>query len=274
MIEIGVELESGEVYEAGATLLAVLAWPECLMDQAAMDARHAALCRIYLQARAEIEPTWAATPQLIRPRYLTQPRKQVEQFDREMRRRLRDRMVAAKMMVPFLQKASGAIPLLPKATRRPTVEAMARLAQADSGQGDIPNLKARVWRPSLPVIHIAAAVAVAVHLGEGTDQEVHVARLLSDPSLIAGSCRHPRNMPGCWRRPIGPRSLPTNWSSSASLKLVHFFAQQMNQTGRAGSASVGACIARTAKHPGPPKSLAVLARSAPDDPRAMHPHVA
>lgn len=99
---LGINLSSAPTYESGAALPAALAWPEALGDDAAMGNRHPALCQLYLQARADADPEWAATPQLIKPLYLTRPSRDVKAFDRQFHHRLRARMAAARIALPFI----------------------------------------------------------------------------------------------------------------------------------------------------------------------------
>jgi hypothetical protein len=70
-------------------------------------------------------------------------------------------MVAARMVMPFLQEAeTGRAPELLPGMKSWSIDQMAESVLADSGQSDPQNVESRVWRRSVPVIHLAAAVAV------------------------------------------------------------------------------------------------------------------
>jgi len=65
------------------------------------------------------------------------------------------------MAIPFLQKAElGRQPQLPSAIKRLSVNQMAEFVLDDIGQADPNNVKRRVWAPSRPVIHLAAAATM------------------------------------------------------------------------------------------------------------------
>ena len=72
-------------------------------------------------------------------------------------------MIAARMAIAFLKVAStGAMPTLPAGVKRLSVNELSVMVLADAEQADPENVETRIWRHSLPVLHIAAAVAVAV----------------------------------------------------------------------------------------------------------------
>ncbi|MGC2223474.1 MAG: hypothetical protein WA624_14510, partial [Methylocella sp.] len=85
-------------------------------------------------------------------------------IDREtnfVARRLGERLVAGRMAIPFLQKAElGRQPQLPSAIKRLSVNQMAEFVLDDIGHTDPNNVKRRVWAPSRPVIHLAAAATM------------------------------------------------------------------------------------------------------------------
>jgi hypothetical protein len=68
------------------------------------------------------------------------------------------------MTIPFLLRAdSGATPPLSQGIKRLSLNEMAAFVAEDAGQVDPINIERRVWAPSRPVIHLAAA---AVMLGQ------------------------------------------------------------------------------------------------------------
>ena len=154
-------LGSGPAYEAGAVLLSALAWPELVADQAAMGERHAALCQYGVRLLAAADEEWARSPQPIKPIYLSVAEHQVQRVRRELFLRLAQRLAAARMVIPFLQEASGAPARLPRGMSRLSLNSLAEVAANDLNLSDAGNVGTRVWRPSRPVIHIAAAIEVA-----------------------------------------------------------------------------------------------------------------
>jgi hypothetical protein len=50
--------------------------------------------------------------------------------------------------------------------KRLSINEMCRLVLDDAGQAEPANVESRIWRPSLPVIHLAAATAVMMDTAE------------------------------------------------------------------------------------------------------------
>jgi hypothetical protein len=72
------------------------------------------------------------------------------------------------MSIPYLQQAHGLTPTLPPGMARWSINELSALVLDDANQSDPGNVETRIWRSSLPVIHLAAAVAVAISEGERT----------------------------------------------------------------------------------------------------------
>ena len=183
-IEIGVPLNSGETYEAGAVMLCALLWPDFLTDDKAAGERHLAVCQDYLTRRAASDPEWAAQPHPIRPIYYTTAPQMMKRIDRDLQIRLRDRLIAAKMVVGFLQQASGFQVKLPSCVVRLSVAEMAKAVATEAGQVEITNIKGRLWRESKPVLHIAAAFAVVTHDAERQGRHVTYLDFIGSRELI------------------------------------------------------------------------------------------
>jgi hypothetical protein len=161
MPEIVLDLFHHEAYEVGATLVACLAHPGPSDRDKTRDNLHETLCAVALITRCEMSPEWAAAPQWIKPSYACLSEQTIERDLKTVERRLRDRMVAARMVMPFLQRAqTGVAPDLPPGVKRWSLNEMAEFVRKDARQSDPQNVKSRIWRPSEPVIHLAAAVAV------------------------------------------------------------------------------------------------------------------
>jgi hypothetical protein len=154
------------VYEAGASLISVLAYPGD-GDEELRAGVHASLCHHALRVVCEIEPSWALSPQLMKPLYALRTAREVRKDLRTLQRRLRDRMVAGRMAIGFLKEAVGeGVSKLAERPSRVSINQMARLVLDDAGQIDPENVETRIWRQSLPAIHIATAIQVFLQLAE------------------------------------------------------------------------------------------------------------
>ena len=194
MTRLALRLDGDAPYEAGAALLTALSWPEMIDDVGAMGKRHAALCQMYMTAqiefqaaRAETDPSGTVDLAAVKPLYLTQPPKWVSTFDDELHRRLDDRMVAARVAIPFLRQAAGLPVQLPPGVKRLSLDRVTNLVLDDklTREKDDKNFQARVWRPSRPVIHIASAIAVLLDHAERQGNGFTVGDLFFQRNLIA-----------------------------------------------------------------------------------------
>lgn len=160
---VAIPLSTLPVYECGAVLFAYLAFPGANEENRRGDVQ-AALCHQILWGMGEEDQAWAWSPQTLKPGYLLQTEAEVRASLRTFDRRIRDRLVAARMVMPFILKGdSGRSPKLPKAVRRLSIKQMAELVLPDANTADPENVETRAWKPSLPVLHLAAAVAVVIN---------------------------------------------------------------------------------------------------------------
>lgn len=156
-----ISFERNPVYECGATLLTVLTCAgarNCSAER--QDELHASLCGralwdLYLANPDDIAPIY------VRPQHVFRDRKAIDRDVAFVGKRLGERMVAGRMAVPFLWAAElGCIPILPKGIRRLSVNELAAFVMEDAEQVEPNNVEQRIWTPSRPVIHLAAAAAV------------------------------------------------------------------------------------------------------------------
>lgn len=160
--EFQIDFSRWQVHECGAALIALLAYPGNGDEEYPRSRLHASLCAQALRIQ------FAGTPeeqelQTMRPIHAMRDRDEIAKDVKTLERRFRDRMVAARMAIGFLQLASGTRPKLPVGVDRLSLNQMARMVLKDSGQSVSGNVKTRTWRPSLPVIHLAAATAVVLN---------------------------------------------------------------------------------------------------------------
>jgi hypothetical protein len=169
-----------ETYEAGALLLTLLAYPD--EREEVRGEVHASLCAYALKAKGVIDADWAIRPQPMKPIYALRRPHDNDRYLRTFERRLRDRMVAGRMAIGFLKEAvTGQVPA---GIKRLSINEMAQLVLDDAGYTEPENVETRIWRPSLPVIHLASALQLLVHVAEPVVGPIGLEALLIDRSVI------------------------------------------------------------------------------------------
>jgi hypothetical protein len=124
------------------------------------------------------------TPVPMVPIYALRAEKDIKRDLKTLGRRLRDRMITAHVAIAFLQRAAGHTPRLPRGVARLSLNELTSYVSRQAGQSDQGNTETRVWRPSLPVIHLAAAVAISLNDAERNGQ----------PRTSAGDILHSRTL--------------------------------------------------------------------------------
>jgi hypothetical protein len=158
--QVDIDLSRNPVYEGGASLLALLACPANGTSKNRNADLHASLCGKALWVHHLSNPE-DSTSILVKPQHVFRDAKVIDRDTKFVAKRLEKRLVAGRMAIPFLQKAElGHLPRLPSAIKRLSVNQMAEFVLDDIGQADANNVKQRVWTPSRPVIHLAAAAAI------------------------------------------------------------------------------------------------------------------
>ena len=190
----GINFRDNEVYEGGATLVTLLAYPTDDESDSQRAMLHRCLCHLALRARAEHDEAWANVPQPIKPIYAIVSPSELNKALRTLERRLRDRMTAGHMAVPFLQASStGREPPLPDGVKRLSINQLSEFVLGQLGQSESGNVEARIWRPSLPVIHLAAATQVLIQtLERNGTRAPHVGDLVVNRMLIEWVIREAR----------------------------------------------------------------------------------
>ena len=143
-------------YEPGSILLSLLVYPEPNTSEETLGGLQRVLCHLALKARATEDPTWAITTQDIKPIYAFIDAKEINAALRQFKRRLRDRMLAARMGIAYLKEVdairTGQSLVLPRSIERLTLNQLSELVLGDLDSEEPGNVETRVWRPSLPVI--------------------------------------------------------------------------------------------------------------------------
>jgi len=172
-----------DVYEAGALLVTLLAYPDA-KDEIRGDV-HASLCSHALRVRSEIEPDWAIRPQATKPIYSLRSPHDCNRALRTLERRMRHRMVAGRMAIGFLKEGLPGHPLIrPPGLKRLSINQLARLVLDDTRFTDPHNVETRIWRPSLPVVHLASAIQVYLTMTEADAWLTGLESLLLNRTMI------------------------------------------------------------------------------------------
>lgn len=157
-----VDFEGSQPLEISALILANLARPG-EADAKARVELYRSLLSWLIRDRCSRDPEWGENPQRIIPAYMCRDERLIERDMRTVWRRVRDRLVAGHMAVAFLKEAeTGIVPKLPNGIKRLSINELATSVASDIGMMDAGNVETRVWRPSLPVLHLCAAWVVCV----------------------------------------------------------------------------------------------------------------
>jgi hypothetical protein len=158
--------KSQNLFECGAALLALLAFPSSTDAERAEIA--ASLCSAHLRAKFKE----AGNPEeLVKAKYAFRDEATIRKDLKKLDRLVRDRMVAAHVAIAFLQNAIGHRPNLPREVKRLSLNQLSEFAMRQAKQSIPENFETRIWRATLPVIHLAAAVAVTISDRERMGEE-------------------------------------------------------------------------------------------------------
>lgn len=146
-----------EPFEIGASIFAILAFPH-LNEVGMMQSAKEALCADTLRVTWIAEPHRVDELRRLYARYAAIDERESRRRLRTFKRRLNDRMVAARMSMGFFHEAFADAPAaLPTGMARLSLNQLSELVLTESRQSDPENVEKRIWRGSLPVIHIATA---------------------------------------------------------------------------------------------------------------------
>ena len=142
-------------YEAGATLLSAVTFPEAGADAQRVAAQRA-ICSTVLRQAANDDEAWAWSVQRMRPGYLTQPECEVRRVMKTVIRRLRHRLIVGGMggLMLVQQQLKEESPQYRKTSINKMAERFSRFVHQSSAA----NFKSRVLAPSRPVFHVAMSL--------------------------------------------------------------------------------------------------------------------
>jgi hypothetical protein len=181
------------VYEAGALLVTLLAYPDA-SDETRGNV-HASLCNYALRIKSAADPDWTFAPQPIKPLYTFRSEHDCNRDLRTLVRRWRDRMIAGRMAIAYLKEAMpGQVLKLPPSVKRLSINELAKLVLDDTRFTDPQNVETRIWRPSLAVVHLASAIQVYLSLTEADTPPIALEALLLNrariEAVIEGAAYH------------------------------------------------------------------------------------
>jgi hypothetical protein len=159
-----ITLRAEEAYELGAALLVLIARADEKPPPEPGELL-ASLCGRALWARYLSVPDDLA-PITVKPQYVFRETRTIDRDTAYVGKKIKERLVAGRMAMAFLKKAAlGDEFKLPKAIKRLSLNQIAEFVLDDAEQADHNNVERRVWAPSRPVIHLAAAmVSLAQYL--------------------------------------------------------------------------------------------------------------
>lgn len=145
-------------FEVGAQFMALLTYPKATESKQ----RHnvfLGLCAAYAAEQVRSTPTEATYLRVNRPKYFGVAPKHSRQALRLVRTSLKHRLLAALMARPFIGQAlEGDNYALPPGLGELTPSTMAERISTIHNISPTENLMHRIWRPSLPVLHLAVGL--------------------------------------------------------------------------------------------------------------------
>jgi hypothetical protein len=175
-----------EIYEIGTALAAILACPPGVGDDEKRSRYQIVLCAEALRAKYGWDEEWRNKPQHIKPIYAFHPLRAVKRDINTINRQLQNRLHAAHVAIAFLKQAeTGQTPPdFPKDAKQLSINEMVRTLTF-SEKIDIDNFETRIWRPSLPVIHLAAAFAINTAIEQKAGKKTSLGDIIFNQEMIS-----------------------------------------------------------------------------------------
>lgn len=179
-----IDFERNDVFECGARLLALIAYPVDDANDTRRSNAFGSLCAFELRTRSD-NAAKEAVPQRMKPIYAFRSETTMNREVAALRRLSRDRMVAAKMAIVCLKAlVEGAEFKRPKGLKRLSLNQLSEFVLADAGQQDPGNVETRIWRRSRPVIHLATAIALVIDQHERAGREIDFRDFLAERAIV------------------------------------------------------------------------------------------
>ncbi len=177
------DLSFSEPYEIGAALAAIMAYPNA--DEEKISRAHTVLCSQALRDKYSWDEEWANQPQRIKPVYAFHDLGAVQRDMNTINGQLQNRLHAAHVAMAFFKEAAlGHMPPdMPADAKRLSINELVRTLKFN-GAVDLDNFETRIWRPSLPVIHLAAALAINMDKASKEGKKTSIGDLIFDKKII------------------------------------------------------------------------------------------
>ncbi|MDP8998351.1 MAG: hypothetical protein M3O03_15335 [Pseudomonadota bacterium] len=177
------DAEADTTYEKGAKLLSFVAYPKA-EEAGKREVFRNALCHWALKHDCETHPEDNA-PITIKPAYFGFDRVQVDRHINFLDKELGKRLIAGRMAVAYLKWFKGGrIPAEFGNIHSLSLDKIVEFIFRSEGYGTPDNFETRIWRPSRPVIHFAAALMVVGQDIKRSGKELHAMHLLADNEVL------------------------------------------------------------------------------------------
>lgn len=182
-VEFDFRLDRDKLYECGAIVLTALTYPDELANKKSRQFFCAMCSRALWLAFADNTEDWS--PITVKPQYVFQVMAEVDKAVALAEKRLQQRLVAARMALPYFLRAIDGHLELPPEIERLSLNQMAEFVQAEAGQSDASNVEQRIWRPSRPVIHLATAAIFVGRASLQANRAISTASFLRDRAFLS-----------------------------------------------------------------------------------------
>jgi len=178
MPEMTVDASRPPSFAAGAKVLAVLAWPELVTEPVRIDRYADYLCRGVIEAQHREHCPRHDVPEPIRPDHARATMRDFERAYRKSNRRVRNRIAAAQMVMPYFREALGLPTSQAPRVSQLSHHEMAELALNDMLESNPHSIRSRVWARTQPVLHIATAAAIYDEIKGAGEPPIDFAHIL------------------------------------------------------------------------------------------------
>jgi len=185
MREFDVALDRFRVYECGAELLTIMTSSDDAVSEERRGELFASLCGRALRQEYLQNPD-ETTEITVKRQYVFRDPKILDRDVRFVFKRLRHRLIAGRIALPFFQRAElGAMPPLPEGVKRLSINQLAEFVLNETGESEPTNVEKRTWAPSRSVIHLATATLLVLQeVGRRLDGQLTLDHFLSERVLI------------------------------------------------------------------------------------------
>jgi hypothetical protein len=167
---VHIDLSSKFPMEAGARFFSTLAYPDATHQRNQYSLQ---LCRWYVLRRVKDNPEFGRTPHFIIPAIFAVPEYDAVQILKRGNQKLHHNLTATYWIAMPHFRGIGLKPIQIDENGEsviPTVNNMSMLAMEELGwQGkgkSVPTLKSKIWAPSRPIVHAAAAFLLWRYYGK------------------------------------------------------------------------------------------------------------